>query len=145
MSELQQIAVELAILAASHVIYAELDRESLGVEELVAKAISQLPLQEVAAIRLNPGDLQRLQTQLVEGPVPWDEKIIQLVPDATIQAGGLRLETVTGRIVLSDVESRLAEIREQWMENIDDTKIERRRVSGDAQPVRRFPDRRETA
>ena len=40
--ELQQIAVELAVMAASHVIHAELDRETLGVENMVGNIIDQI-------------------------------------------------------------------------------------------------------
>ena len=68
-----------------------------------------------------------------------------LVADASIDRGGVRLETESGRIVLSDVVSRLAEIRQQWMENINDTQTERRSVPDDVEQLRRFPDRRETA
>lgn len=145
LSELQQIAVELAVIAASHVVYAELERDGLGVEEFVSRAIAELPLNTSASIRLNPQDLNILQPRLASGSLPWNTNQINLLPDASISRGGLHLETESGRILLSDVVSRLSEVRQQWMENINDTQIERRRVQDDPQSLRRFPDRRETA
>lgn len=145
LGELQQIAVELAIIAASHVVYAELERDGLGVEEFVSRAISELPLNTSASIRLNPQDLNILQPRLASGSLPWNASQINLLPDTSISRGGLHLETESGRILLSDVVSRLSEVRQQWMENIDDTQIERRRVQDDPKSLRRFPDRRETA
>ncbi|MEZ6130567.1 MAG: FliH/SctL family protein [Planctomycetaceae bacterium] len=143
--ELQQIAVELAVMAASHVVYAELERDGLGVENLVAQAIAELPLNSVASVRLNPQDLALLNARTAKESVPWNRTQIQLVADGSISRGGLHLETEAGRILLSDVVSRLSEVRQQWMENIDDTQIERRRVQENSESLRRFPDRRETA
>jgi len=96
-------------------------------------------------VRLNPQDLNLLQAQAAKGTVPWNSTQIQLVADASVSRGGLHLETEAGRILLSDVVSRLSEVRQQWMENIDDTQVERRRVQEDSESLRRFPDRRETA
>lgn len=145
LSELQQIAVELAVIAASHVVYTELERDGLGVEEFISRAISELPLNTAASIRLNPQDLNILQPRLASGSLPWNASQITLLPDASISRGGLHLETEAGRILISDVASRLSEVRQQWMENIDDTTVERRRVQDDPESLRRFPDRRETA
>ena len=145
LSELQQIAVELAVMAASRVVHSELQRESLGVEEFVADTISRMALLENAKVRLHPDDLQSLKTRLIGKTTPWNEELITLVSDRAIERGGVRLETESGRVVLSDVVTRLAQIRSEWMENINDTQAERRSVSGNSGTVQRFPDRRETA
>lgn len=143
--ELQQIAVELAVMAASHVVHAELDRETLGVENMVGNIIDQIGVLQTAVVRLHPSDLQSLQAALKNRSPSWDEQLIKLLPDTNVSRGGARLETESGRIVVSDVVTRLEHIRDEWMENIDDTQTERRELSQNAGSMRRFPDRRETA
>lgn len=143
--ELQKIAVELAILAAAHVVHSELERDSLGVESFVASAIARLGILEPATIRLHPADLELLNTQLGTRSAPWNEMLMTLIADAAVSRGGVRLDTNSGRVVFSDVATRLTEIRHEWMENINDAQAESRRVPNDSQSLRRFPDRRETA
>lgn len=143
--ELQQIAVELAIMAASRVVHTELDHGQLGVEEFVTEAIDRLALFEKCTVRLHPQDLQSLQVCVGKTPVPWMNDLITLTGDPEISRGGIRLEADSGQVVLSDAVSRLARIHDEWTENIGDAQTEQRNVSSNAQPVRRFPDRRETA
>lgn len=145
MRELQQLSVELAVMAASHVVQTELQQENVGIEKLVASMIKQSGVLQTATVRLNPADLQLLRSELKNKSAAWDEQLVTLRDDASIERGGVRLDTESGRIVVSDVVTRLSQIRDEWMENIDDTQIESRSVSDDAQSMRRFPDRRETA
>lgn len=143
--DLQKVAVELAMMVASHVVYAELEKESLGVEEFIANAVGRIGILEPATIRLHPADLQLLQNQLQTRSSPWNEKLMTLVADTSIERGAVRLETNSGRVVLSDVNSRIEEIRREWMESIYDAQAEHRRAAKDSKSLRRFPDRRETA
>jgi flagellar biosynthesis/type III secretory pathway protein FliH len=145
LSELQLIAIELSIIAASRVVRSEIDRNSVDVEEFVAEAIDRLAILENAKIRLHPDDLQSLQKRLHNKSTPWNAGLITLVADATVERGGVRLETDSGRVVLSDVMTRMAEIHDEWTENIDDAQTEHRSTAGDGKSTRRFPDRRETA
>lgn len=145
LQELQQIAVELAVMAASHVVHSELDRDALGVESLVSSIIGKVGILKSAVVRLHPADLKSLQTALKDKTPAWNEQLISLSADANVSRGAARLETESGRIVVSDVVTRLEHIRDEWMENIDDTQAERRELSDDAKSMRRFPDRRETA
>lgn len=143
--ELQQIAVELAVMVASHVVDREIDGQTHNVRALVEKAVEKLQLNDPAIVRLNPADLDLLQNQLQQQPSPWNSELIQLRADTSIERGAVRLDADSGRILLSDVATRITEVRRLWMENLDDTYVERREVSENAQQMRRFPDRRETA
>lgn len=145
LSDLQLVAVELAVTAASHVIRAEIAQGAMDVGKLVAGAIDRMSLLEPAVVRLHPSDLAQLDAQLSGEKPLWDSLPISIAADASIERGAVRLEAESGRVVMSDVATRLTQIRDEWLENIDDTQTEYRNVSNDAQSMRRFPDRRETA
>lgn len=145
LNELQKIAVELALMAAEHVVFRELQHDSLGVEQLIMAAIARIGLPCAATLQLHPEDLALLRNQLGSRAVPWNEQLLTLTADAGVERGGVRLESAAGRIVFSDVATRLADIRQEWMEKVNDTQDADRRVSQDSQSLRRFPDRRETA
>jgi hypothetical protein len=71
-------------------------------------------------------------------------KNVSCFDDPQMPRGSCRVESGR-RILLSDMNSRLDEIRRSWMEKLDDTQVERRGNGSAAAALRRFPDRRETA
>ncbi len=145
LEELQQVAIELSIAVASQLVFEALDRDQLGVENLVKNAISSLGLDQSCVIFLNPVDLDLLKKRLAKTPSEWNTTKIQLMADPGLARGGCRAESPDGRMVISEITSRLSEIRRHWMEELDDSQIERRRAAGEGPALRRFPDRRETA
>jgi flagellar biosynthesis/type III secretory pathway protein FliH len=92
---------------------------------------------------LHPADHELLRKRLTGQALPWPEGKLALQADASVARGGCRIETPEGRMLVSDISTRLSEIRRHWMEELDDAQIERRRAHDQGQPLRRFPDRRE--
>lgn len=145
LGELQHVAVELAVAAASHLVFDAIEREQFAVDELVRQAITRMGLDEGITVSLHPDDLGMLQRKLADRPSPWSEGQVVLRGDPALARGGCRAESADGRILVSDVAARLSEIRRHWMEELDDAPIERRRTQAESGSLRRFPDRRETA
>jgi flagellar biosynthesis/type III secretory pathway protein FliH len=145
LGELQQVAIELAVAAASSLLFQEIEQERAGIRELVEQAIGHLGLDAPLDVLLHPQDAELLERQLADPPVPWTDQQVTIQTDASLPRGGCRVESADGRILVSDVAVRLSEIRRHWMEELDDAQIERRRTQTDGHSVKRFPDRRETA
>lgn len=145
LDELQQLAIELSVTVASHIVGREIDSGQHDVEGLVTSAINHLNPAEKAVVHLHPLDISLLEERIAQSGIQLDDSRIQLRPDTSVSRGGVQLNSESGRIVMSDVLSRISQVREIWMENLDDAQIERRSASATGGSVRRFPDRRETA
>ncbi|WP_437226273.1 FliH/SctL family protein [Planctomicrobium sp. SH661] len=145
LGELQQVALELAISVASHLVFEAISQDQFGVEKLVEQAISAMGIDSAPVVSLHPKDLELLQRRLAQQPAPWRADQVSLRADPGVARGGCRVENDAGRMQVSDISLRLSEIRRHWMEELDDTQIERRRSQVEGQSLRRFPDRRETA
>jgi len=145
LSELQHIAVELAVAVASQLVSHAIDREQFAVEELVTAMVQKTGLTQPVTVALHPADLKLLEKRLTTMPQSWNRERVTLLPDHGVARGGCRAELPDGQMLISEVTSRLSEIRRHWMEELDDAQIERRSVAGEGPPLRRFPDRRETA
>ena len=145
LDELRTIAVELAVIAAEHVIHTAIEADAYDVEALIGSAVAHLQPDVPAAVRLHPDDLRLWRNNKQHESAAGDKSVLTFVPDENVGRGGCHLESASGWILASDVAHRLAQIRDLWMENVDDTQIERRQLTDDAQSLRRFPDRRETA
>ena len=145
LEELQQIAVELAVMAAEHMTHRKIESGEFGLDDLVKTAVQQLGINEAASLQLHPDDLDLLMRQMADLKTAFSPRQIQTVGNPGLDRGTVRLVGDSGRIVISTVASRLSEIKHVWMENLDDAQTERRDVPTDAQQMRRYPDRRETA
>ncbi len=146
LGEMQHVAIELAVAVASQLVFQALEREQFGVEELVRSAVEKMELDGPMTIALHPTDLALLQKRLAQNSSPaWQAKHVEFKGDAGVARGGCRAESPEGRMLISEITSRLSEIRRHWMEELDDAQIERRRTSRESPALRRFPDRRETA
>lgn len=145
LGEMQQVAIELAIAAASQLVHHAIERGDFGIEQLVREAVTRTGLDSAPVMFLHPLDLDLLRQRLAGGPAPWPEGKVEFKADAAVSRGGCRVESVDGRMLVSDISSRLSEIRRHWMEELDDAQIERRGTAGEGRGLRRFPDRRETA
>ena len=144
LSEMQEVAVELASAAASWLVGFAIERDMFAIDDLIRKSLQQLELDQPVRVRLNPADHELLRN-LLKDPTSRDAlKNVTCFDDAAIPRGNCRVES--GRnILLTDMDSRLAEIRRSWMEKLDDSQVERRGDGSAASTLRRFPDRRETA
>lgn len=145
LGELQQLALELSIAVSSHLVFQAIAREDYAVEDLVRQSIERLGLAESPTVSLHPADLELLHKRVGPTKLPWNAEQVQLRADPSVARGGCRVESGEGRMFVSDLTSRLSEIRRHWMEELDDAQIERRGAQGQGQSMRRFPDRREIA
>ena len=144
LSEMQEVAVELATAAASWLVGCAIDRDMFAVDDLILKALEHLELNQSVRVRLHPADHSLLQT-LLSDPVSRQQlDLVSCMKDETIPRGSVRVESGR-RILLTDMHTRLEEIRRTWMEKLDDSQIERRGDGSASRTLRRFPERRETA
>ena len=145
LQELQQVAVELATAAASWLTMAAIDRDQMQLDQLIAQSIEQLGGGQPITVRLNPQDFELFTRQQQSGelslPLPDD---VQIVTDAGMPRGSCTAESQRITLV-SDLETRLASVRQAWLENLDDAQTERRATDRDGWQPGRVPDRRETA
>lgn len=143
LGEMQEVAVELATAAASWLVGYAIDRDMFAVDDLILKALEHLELNQSVKVLLNPADHNLLQA-LLSDPVSRQQlELVSCKKDESIPRGSVRVES--GRqILLTDMHTRLEEIRRTWMEKLDDTQIERRGDGSASRTLRRFPERRET-
>ena len=144
LNELQQVAVELATTAASWLTFAAIDRKQFAVDQLVGQAIAELKSDAPVRIRLNPDDHRLLVELQRSGTTNVSMAGASLIDDASLKRGSCVAENDSISIV-SDLEDRLAGVRQTWLENLDDAQTERRTTGPDGREIGRVPDRRETA
>lgn len=143
LEELQTVAVELAIAAAANVVRQAIDQNQFGVAELVTQTMNQVVATDVCSIRLHPEDLKLLKSQATEEAFQTIENLLK--GDVTLQRGTVLVEEQAGRIAVTEVITRLEDIRKLWLGQTHESQIERRQTQTDADSLKRFPDRRETA
>ncbi len=144
LGEMQEVAVELATAAASWLVGVAIEKDMFAIDDLILKALEHLELNQSVKVRLNPADHDLLQTLLTDPASRKQLDEVSCVKDTTIARGTVRVESGR-RILLTDMHSRLEEIRRSWMEKLDDSQIERRGDGSASGTLRRFPERRETA
>ncbi|MCA9049087.1 MAG: hypothetical protein KDA89_10195 [Planctomycetaceae bacterium] len=145
LTELQQAAVELAVVAASWIVGAAIDADIFAVDDLVAQMVAQLHREQPIRIFLNPDDAILLEHLRGSSDVPqFAAAEIEFVPEPELSRGICRAESSRTTLV-TDMDDRLAEIRRIWMENLNETQTERRTDDPTGRRFRRFPDRRHTA
>ncbi len=143
--EMQSAAVELAVAAAGQLLIRAIETHDYAVEAIVQAAIDRMGLHRPITIRLHPDDLQLLQERL---PLLTDWKLdaqCELRADPALRRGDCRAESPDGTGVLRETATQLAELRELWLEELDDAQIERRSHDPSGTGLKRFPERRETA
>ncbi|MFO1000750.1 MAG: FliH/SctL family protein [Planctomycetaceae bacterium] len=142
--EMQEVAVELAVAATSWLTGVAIDRGEFAVDDLIRKALHQMEIDQPVRVRLNPADHDLLKNLIRD---PAGRRMLENVScfdDPELARGTCRVESGR-RILLSDMESRLENIRRSWMEKLDDSQVERRGDGSTSRTLRRFPERRETA
>ncbi|MCA9212371.1 MAG: hypothetical protein KDB27_04840 [Planctomycetales bacterium] len=143
-TELQMAAIEIGVLVASKVTYDKINADDYPIEELVNTALGKLDPKQPVTIRLNPQDYalleQRFDGQDLNGVI----HTVDFEEDVTLPRGSCHADTVDYGLV-STVDQRIDELRELLLQGLGDAQLERRSHGAGARPVRRFPDRRETA
>lgn len=144
LAELQEVAVELAMLAATQVIGAALDREAFGVDQLVADVLGRVASTGPVTVGLHPADLKLLKAKRADGVLETPGGVIEFFEDPALKRGCCR--AASGSLaVVSDWRTHLADIRAGLHEELEHAQTERRGSEAAHQRVKRYPDRRETA
>ena len=141
--ELQQVAVELAVAVASHVIREKLEAGEMGVDRLVRDAISRLSPDDPMRIHVNPLDEAELAGALKD-QLDAGTRSTVIVADPDVPRGGCQV-TAGDFGLLSTLQQRLETIRESLLQGIEHAQTERRKTRAGDGGVRRFPERRQTA
>lgn len=144
LSELQQLAIDLAITVASAVAETAISREEHGVDVLVEQAIQRMGIGGPLVVAVHPRDAALLKARMAASGSLWPEQSVQLQEDQSLEPGSVRI-TRDGTGLLSRVQSRLSDIRRHLIEGLDDAQIERRNAAGTDSLLRRFPNRRSSA
>lgn len=155
LGEFQVAAVELALIATSQILQRTIDRNEFPIERLVGQAIERLEADRGLVIRLHPDDLRQLQAVLATSSKSQqtvsesttlmpDWEGARFEPDATLERGSCWADGGDFGL-LSTLERRIEDLRQCFMEGLDDAQVERRAIATEDQSMRRFPDRRETA
>ncbi|MBL8819059.1 MAG: hypothetical protein JNL58_23725 [Planctomyces sp.] len=135
-SDVHQLAVELALAATSYLVGRAIDKDMFRVDLLIQQALHKLDADGVVRVRLNPLDhqlLKRLAEQhqtdpsqrsepvqkpeLTQKPELWQGQV-EYTEDDTLARGTVRIETAR-RTLLSEIHTRIDDIRREWMENLD--------------------------
>lgn len=144
LQELQEVAVELAVAAASALTGAAIDRGQFAVDDLILQALDQMQMTDPVRVRMNSQDYELLQALMKEPEASEELQRLTVIQDDSLNRGSCRVESGR-RILLTDVPTRLNDIRRSWMEKLDDSQIERRGDGSTGRSLRRFPDRREAS
>ncbi|GEM_PF-774346 len=144
LGEMQEVAVELASAAASWLVGVAIDRDLFAVDDLVRNALQHMELDQPVRVRLNPADHMLLKNLIRDPESRALLADVSCFDDATLVRGSCRVESGR-RILLTDMNSRLEDVRRSWLEKLDDSQVERRGDGSASRTLRRFPDRREIA
>lgn len=143
-SELQQLAIDLAITVASAVAETAIQQQEHGIDILVQQAIQRMGVGDPVVVGLHSSDVALLKKKTAGADQPWPEQTVSIVADDSLEPGSVRV-TRDGTGLLSRVQSRLSDIRRHLIEGLDDAQIERRNAAGTDSLLRRFPNRRSSA
>lgn len=144
LQEMQQVAVELSLLVASHILQQQLSQDTFPIEPLVMEAIERLAPHEPIEVRLHPQDLQMMERQMADRLPAGKLEQVRLLADPSLARGSC-LANAAEFGLLSSLEQRMANVRQLLLEGLEDAEIERRQTGAATDSLRRFPDRRETA
>ena len=141
LEELQQVAIEMSVAIASHVVHESIDAGTWGIDRLVAEAVSRFADSNPLVIALHPSDLARIQPETRSHDA---STTLSLVADDSLAPGDCEVRGLNFNY-LARMETVLSEIRVELLESLENAQTERRRTAAANSPLRRFPDRRETA
>ncbi|HVJ66802.1 MAG TPA: FliH/SctL family protein, partial [Caulifigura sp.] len=143
LTELQEVAVELALAAASQVVGAAIDSDVFAVDRVVSDLLAHLTAEGPVRVAVNPADMKLLKAKRADG-LGTPGGVIEFFEDPSLKRGCCKA-TSGSRAVISDWRTHLAEIRAGLHEELEHAQTERRGTEGAHQRVKRYPDRRETA
>lgn len=145
LNTLEQVAIELAIAAAGHVVFQKIQDDQFPIAEIVADFLQGFETTHPLELFVNPQDLRQLHAAK-EADEELSAKLeqLKLTADPALPRGSTRLNGDESSGLFFSVATQLSEIRQELMEKLYDAKIERRATKDADSALRRFPDRRAT-
>ena len=143
--EMQHVSLELAVAAASHLVHEAIESDQFGIEELIRSTIRQVDGGVPLTVTLNPEDQALLTRRLSDLENKQDLEALTIHVDANLPRGSCEVTTSEGNSWRAEMSTRLEQIRKHWLEELDESQVERRQTQDADSSLRRFPDRRETA
>lgn len=144
LSTLEQVAIELAIAAAGHVVFQKIQDEQFPIAEIVADFLKGFDVSTPLEVLVHPLDLRQLHAaREADNELSAQLSQLTLTGDPSLPRGSVRLSDDSSGLFFS-VATQLSEIRQELMEKLYDAKIERRTIKDSDSALRRFPDRRAT-
>ena len=146
LSELQQAAVEIAVIVANNIVRRAISADDYGVVDLVNEVISRLGAEKTVTVYLHPNDHRLFEEQLKKSEKTLHAVAarVQVKTDPKLQPGDCYADAGDFGL-LSTIEQQLTDLRQMLLEGLDDAEVGRRKARSASEIIRRFPDRRETA
>lgn len=141
--ELREIAIELSVAIASHIVREKLDADEMDVSGLVSAAIEKLIPCETIQVRVHPQDLSAVR-EVITSEHMESAGMLDFQADPELPRGSCFVSG-DGHGFVSTLDDRLENIRETLLQGIEHARIERRKADGFGTQLRRFPDRRKFA
>lgn len=145
LTEMQRVAVELAVAIASRLIHQRIEEGDLGVQNLVRQVAERLEPQDALTVYLHPADLSLLQQQVEPGQqwFPGEGKL-KLAVDESLSRGDCRAETGDMSLLLK-LDKQLEDVRKHLLDVLPEVDVEQRKPQPGDRQLRRFPERRHIA
>lgn len=145
LNTLEQVAIELAIAAAGHVVFQKIQDDQFPIAEIVADFLQEFETTHPLELFVNPQDLRQIHAaKESDEALSVSLEQLKLTADPTLPRGSARLNGDESAGLFFSVATQLSEIRQELMEKLYDAKIERRATKDADSALRRFPDRRAT-
>ena len=142
MSELHQVAVEIALAVAGKLTYSQIQTDQFPIDEMVGQMVSQIQSSEPLIVYLNPQDLELLKTKLAASQPKWNsDDRVQFVAEPGFARGHCEIEAAK-YCLFYDTAVQIGEIRQAIRESLHEAEIERRQTGQQNSGLRRFPNRR---
>ena len=142
LDELRQVAVELSITIASHVIVAAIDEQQHGIVELVRQAVEDIETHDPVTVWLHPEDFDLFHDRTSAEASPWPaESDVRIQSDDSLTRGDCRVEGPDFGLITS-VEQQLEDIRLSLLESLHASPVDRRTSAAAKLGWKRAPDRR---
>jgi flagellar biosynthesis/type III secretory pathway protein FliH len=116
--EWQRAAVELAMTIATRLLHEKVNSGDFPMDTKVRDMVARLEEDAPVAIRLNPMDVELLESCLNGEPLlPGRDEQPRLVPDSSLGRGDCRVEGKEA-MLLSDIRRELEEIRDELLRSL---------------------------
>jgi len=106
LGEVEEALLAMAVAVAREIVQRELQQDPEQLRELIRRATTILPMEQMLEIRLHPTDLAALGGDLEMYAVGGRKLEVQWVPDASLERGGYMIETPQ-RVVDANLDEQL--------------------------------------